>query len=322
MPPLLVIPAMPGSADATRQALPKLPALCELLRLSDPAEADADWRSGMLRDLDPAHPAVPEAVIAAAALDLPAGAGVCIAAPVHAVVGLHRVHLHHAGILRMPAEQMWTLAEQFASQFGPQVRLHGAGSQWLLEGACAPCARDTDPVQWLGAPLERQPASSAEQRLMRRLGAEIEMWLADLPLNASRRNRGQLPVNLMWMWGGGTTLARNQLPALPAVPVHGPADDAWLAGFAALAGGAVLPMPAAWGAMDAARSVMVLPAAMDAGQLAAWDADWFAPALADLRAGKIASLDLRIGPRRHRVLSGRFRRLLRRPRPWWQQVDA
>jgi hypothetical protein len=322
MPPLLVIPAMPGSADATRQALPALPALCELLRLADPSDVDADWRTGMLRDLAPAHRAIPEAVIAAAALDLPVGAGVCLAAPVHAVAGLHRVHLHHAGILQLPGEEQSQLAAQFASQFGSEVRLHPAGSQWLLEGAGAAGAWDSDPEEWVGAPLERQPAACADQRLMRRLGAEIEMWLADLPMNEGRRRRGQLPVNLLWMWGGGTTRARNELPALPALPVHGATSDAWLAGFAVLTGGVVLPIPANWRAFDAARSLVVLQPAQDAAQLTAWDEDWFAPALADLRAGRIQSLDLRLGRRLHHVRRGRFRRLLRRSKPWWQQVQT
>ena len=77
--------------------------------------------------------------------------------------------------------------------------------------------RSTGPVRRWNA----EPASSPEQRLLRRLGTEIEMWLASLPAGARRRGPGQLPVNLFWMWGGGVMPARGELPELPAVRIHG-----------------------------------------------------------------------------------------------------
>jgi len=322
MPPLLVIPAFPRTADAARESLPVLPALSELLRLADVAQPDADWRSGMLRDLGYGAARVPEAVVAAAALQVPAGRGVCLAAPVHAVAGMHRVHLHAAGVLSLATDEREELAREFAVQFGPEVCLRGAGNQWLIEADCASTADETDPADWVGAPLERRPANSPGQRLLRRLGAEVEMWLADLPLNERRRRRGKLPVNLLWMWGGGQVPAAGAMPALSAVRLHGPADDAWLAGCAALWGGTVVAVPAAWSAVDTAGSAVVLPAAADERQLLAWESDWFVPALEDLRAHRIPSLRLRVGQRLHHVRPGRIRGLLRRRRPWWQAVGA
>jgi hypothetical protein len=325
MPPLLVIPALPRTAGAEREALPALPALpvlSELLRLADVAGPDADWRSGMLRDLGAGNARVPEAVVAAAALQVPAGRGVCLATPAHAVAGLHRVHLHAAGVLSLAPDEREELAREFRSQFGPDPCLRGAGNQWLLESDCASAADETDPADWLGAPLERRPASSPAQRLLRRLGTEVEMWLADLPLNERRRSRRQLPVNLLWMWGGGQMPVAGAMPALRAVRLYGSADDAWLAGCAALCGGAVLPLPADWSGIDAAGSAVVLPAAADERQLVARESDWFEPALRDLRAGRIQSLRLRVGQHLHHVRPGRIRGLLRRRRPWWQAVGA
>lgn len=319
---LLVIPAIPRVADAGRDALPVLPALSELLRLADSEAADADWRSGMLRDLGAMAGRVPEAVVAAAALRIPAGRAVCLVAPVHAVAGLHRVHLHAAGVLDMDEDERAELAAGFAGQFGPELQLKGAGRQWLVEADCAVAADESDPAEWLGAPLERRPASSPEQRVLRRLGAEVEMWLADLPLNVRRRSRRQLPVNLLWMWGGGRVPSRDAMPAPAATSLHGAAEDAWLAGCAALWGGNVSPLPDAWPHLGAGNSTVVLPAMPDAAQLLALESDWFAPALADLRAGRLESLRLRVGRRLHRVRSGPIRRLLRRRRPWWQVLEA
>jgi hypothetical protein len=225
-------------------------------------------------------------------------------------------------VLDLAEEERAELAAGFAGQFGPELELKGTGSQWLVEADCAVAADETDPAEWLGAPLERRPASSPAQRLLRRLGAEVEMWLADLPLNARRRGRRQLPVNLLWMWGGGRVPARDAMPAPVAVPLHGAAADAWLAGCAALSGGTVSPLPVAWPANGAGSSTVVLPAPQDAAQLLVLESDWFAPALADLETGRLESLRLRLGRRLHRVRSGRIRRLLRRRRPWWQVLEA
>lgn len=319
---MLVIPALPRSADPSRNSLPALPALSELLRLSDAASADSGWRTGLLRDLGARDGAAPEAVVAAAALGIAHGSHVCLAAPVHAVAGLHRVHLHASGILGLAAQERAALADGFTAQFGADLRLHDAGNQWLLEAPCASAADETDPLEWAGAPLERRPASSPAQRLLRRLGTEIEMWLADHPVNAQRRRRGHVPVNLLWMWGGGVVKPAAGLPALSPVRLHGAPDDAWLAGCAVLAGGAVLPLPARWPGVAPARDVMVLPGATDAGHLLAWESQWFAPALEDLRAGRFPVLELRVGCHLHRVRDGRIRRFVRRARPWWQAAQA
>jgi len=321
MPPLLVIPAMPRTGGTAREALPRLPALDELLRLSDAAESDANWRSGLLRDLGAAQTLFPEAVIAAGNCAIPPGSGVCLAAPVHAVAGLHRVHLHATGVLALAPDEQSALAEGFAAQFGDALRLHAAGSQWLLQTPCAVAAADGDPAEWAGAPLERRAATSAEQRALRRLGAEVEMWLADLPVNALRRSRGRLPVNMLWMWGGGETPAPALLPALPTVALHGPQGDAWLAGCARLAGATLQPLAAQWAPQDA-PSAVVLPAPVDAGDLLAIGSAWLQPALDAVASRRIAALRLRIGPRLHHVRAGRLRRWLRRARPWWQTVGA
>jgi hypothetical protein len=322
MSPLLVMPALPRTADVAHEALPALPALCELLRLADASDPDSGWRAGLLRDLGAGPQVFPEAVIAASALQIAPASGVCLVAPVHAVAGMHRVHLHAAGILQLSADERVTLGRDFAAQFGPDLKLHDAGNQWVLEAACAMAADDTDPLDWAGAPLERRPASSPQQRLLRRLGTEIEMWLAALPAGARRRGPGHLPVNLFWMWGGGVMPTRGELPELRVVSIHGPVDDPWLAGCAMLAGIPAAPLPPAWPGVEGTGRVMVLPTAADASQLLALEADWFQPALDDLRAGRLQTLRLRLGRRLQTVSYGRIRRLFRRNRPWWQAAGA
>lgn len=331
MSPLLVIAGLPDLPPDSRVELPALPALEELLRLGDGGAADRNWRSGMLRDLG-ADTLVGEApaAIAAAALQLPAGAAVCLAAPVHAVAGLSRVHLHAAGSLRLDAQQGAEFAAAFAVQFGDELRLHPLAGGWVLEGACAAAAHDGDPLDLLGMPLERIAAQSSEERQLRRLGAEIEMWLAALPLNEARRRRGELSVNLLWLWGGGRVGADHVRPR-PALRLHALGGDPWLAGCAALFGAGVEPLAERWmtpprvkaGGDAAVRDAIVLQAGgADRAQLQRWDEEWFAPLLEDLRAQRIDALTLRLGRRAWRVHRRLWSAPWRRRQSWWQAVGT
>jgi hypothetical protein len=325
MPPQLVIPGLPV-ADSAAEGMPDLPALEELLRLAGPAGAAVDWRRGLLQDIGAAEWAdAAPASIAAAALSLPADAGVCLAVPVHAVAGVHRVHLHGAGAIRLDAGECQEFATGFAAQFGGELRLHALASGWVLEGESAAAASDADPLELLGAPLQRSAATSPPQRQLRRLGAEIEMWLADLPWNARRQRRGDLPVNLVWLWGGGRVRPDRVHAPHPALRIHAAQPEPWLAGCAALAGGEVLPLPASWSALADPESALVVLGAgtwIDASVLLRWEAQWFEPALEALRSGRIAQLDLRLGRRVLRVRRRVLQAFWRRARPWWQAARA
>lgn len=326
MPPLLVVAGLPDLSPEPSMVLPELPALSELLRLADPGGVDVDWRRGLLRDLGGGEFAADApATIAAAVLALPSGTPVCLATPVHAVAGLSRVHLHAAGALHLDVEQSAAFASGFAAQFDGELRLHRAGGGWLIEAACAAEASDDDPLNLLGMPLERVGARSAQQRQLRRLGAEIEMWLADLPLNAERIRRGELPVNLLWMWGGGRVSERMAQRRHSPVRVHAADDDPWLAGCVALLGMTHVPLPEGWDAASQPRDTVILLQAspMTSGeQLLRWDEQWFGPLLRDMRAQHLGSVSLRFGRRALHVRRRLWSAPWRRRRPWWQAVSA
>lgn len=325
MPPLLVIAGLPDLSLASHAELPALPALSELLRLADPAGVDTDWRSGLLRDLGAAQWSEEgAAAIAAAALPLPVGAAVCLATPVHAVAGLSRVHLHAAGALLLDSRESAAFAADFDAQFGNELRLHPLAGGWLIEAPWAAIAGDGDPGDVLGMPLERSVAQSAEQRQLRRLGAEIEMWLADLPVNRERTRRGELPVNLLWLWGGGRVREFQKTPR-SSLQISATQNDPWLAGCARLLGAALTPLPQSWNAVLQPQHAVILLQATpmtDAAQLQRWDEQWFQPLLRDLRAGRITTLTLRCGRRAMRVRRRWWSAPWRRSRPWWQAATA
>jgi len=68
-----------------------------------------------------------------------------------------------------------------------------------LAGPASADAHAPEPARCVGmnmaAALPRSPA-------LRRLGAEIEIWLHEHPVNRARSERGELPVTGLWLWGG------------------------------------------------------------------------------------------------------------------------
>jgi hypothetical protein len=65
------------------------------------------------------------------------------------------------------------------------------------------------------ADLEASLPKGNDAKALKRLGAELEMWLHAHPLNETRRRRGELPVSALWLWGG-TPAQAGQTPVLAA----------------------------------------------------------------------------------------------------------
>src|SRR5262249_36518298 len=55
----------------------------------------------------------------------------------------------------------------------------------------------------LGASISEALPAAAEAPALRRLSAEIEMWLHDHRVNQRRVKDGRLPITALWFWGGG-----------------------------------------------------------------------------------------------------------------------
>ncbi len=158
---------------------------------------------------------------------------------------------------------------------------------------------------------------------------EIQMLLYGHPANVEREARGELPVNSVWFWGGGS---QPQAGARPFDAVW--ANDPLARGLAAAAGVAGRPLPATgeeWLAAAAGprTPLVVLNALCGAGQygdalgwregLQQLEQDWFGPLGRALGRGALEALTL------HATETGEARsftvrradlwRLWRRPRP-------
>jgi hypothetical protein len=141
---------------------------------------------------------------------------VWIATPVHLIAGLTSLHVDRRSILRLSAADLESFAQDFNRTFG-NTDLHLAplaNGEFLMRGAVTLIAATTEPSRVLVADLETALPKGSDSKALKRLGAEIEMWLHAHPLNESRRHRGELPVSTLWLWGGGALANRAATPGL------------------------------------------------------------------------------------------------------------
>jgi hypothetical protein len=140
-----------------------------------------------------------------------------IATPVHLIAGLTSLHLDRRSILRLPAADLEGFAQDFNRTFGDSdLRLTPlAAGDFLMQGPATLTAATTEPARALVADLEASLPKGADAKALKRLGAELEMWLHAHPLNETRRRRGELPVSTLWLWGG-TPAQPGQTPVLAA----------------------------------------------------------------------------------------------------------
>jgi len=185
--------------------------------------------------------------------------------------------------------------------------------------------------------LEASLPNGPDAAVLKRLGAELEMWLHGHPVNEARARRGELPVSTLWPWGGGPALRLQDAATMHggaamhgATAMRGAAadpsasprvfgSDPYLVGFSSLTGLQLrplperLPDPTAW--PPARRVVLVaeITALLQANPawtmfeaLAHLDRAFIVPAIEALRAGAVSSvlviandIRLQVGRRDH-----------------------
>lgn len=170
----------------------------------------------------------------------------------------------------------------------------------------------------LGRHVERCLPAGAHARHWRSVLNEIQMLLHAHPVNAAREAQGLPALNSVWLWGGGRLP-----PPAPAPWARLWADDALARalGRAAALEPAALPATAepVFAARENALVVLAAPTADWTPALEALERAWFAPALAALKARRLARLTLiATGGERGRRFELVPRDLLR----WWRRPRA
>jgi len=265
------------------------------------------WLAGRLArtDLNEHAPAaIASAALEAADAALRPDVTSWLATPLHLSAGLTRVHLDHRGLLRLNRAEQTLLAAQFQTTFGGSgyelTPLH-AGDFLLRTPDIGPL-ENVEPARCAGGEVAEALPRGAAAGELRRLLAEIEMWLHTLPLNEERARRGAAPVTTLWLWGAqGRMMPPEPRGAADTAVSYG--RDAWLEGVMRLTGGSsqALPERLLGAREDAPLAVYALEVggelqhfghATMAQALARLDADFISPALAALRRGSCQRLTI------------------------------
>jgi hypothetical protein len=208
-----------------------------LLRYANGRRPITDWRIWLASELG----YDPGAIRPFASFAGPRGAW--FATPLHLIAALDHVRLDARGVLTLPSAERAEWCEAFARTFGPRYALLDDGVRgFFLTGLAAADVRTTDPARLLGADIAPGLPRGGNDGELRRLAAEIEMWLHAEPLNAVRARRGARPVSALWLWGGGAS-ARTDAPAPSMHDVEFVGDDVFLTGIARDAGKPLRPVP-------------------------------------------------------------------------------
>lgn len=241
-----------------------------------------------------------------------AGAVWLRADPAYARADMTTARLLACGELGLSAAEAQALIQPLRPLFGDAGFPIDAPvpQRWYLR--CPPGAQlpaFSAPADVLGDDLGRHLPTAAQGRRWRSLFNEAQILLHQHPLNAERVRRGQLPVNALWFWGGGT-LPEWVRGAVTVVL----GEDVPLRALAARAGvraHAAEPAALAGLAADAA-ALLDLAVERDGGVLRTW----IEAVAAALRDGRLSALDVRFesGERLHVTARQRWR-FWRRLRP-------
>jgi hypothetical protein len=335
-----IVPPSSGAGAGDGPGARKPSGLEHLTRFGDRRTLPGGWRAWVAHWLGVPQFAeeAPASIAAAAAQPQPpADRAVWLATPVHWVAGLTSLHCDRRSVLRLPLAELEELAGSFRDTFrGSGFDLQPlAGGELLLSGpALAAPPVTTEPARMLLASVAAALPVGAGAPALRRLGAEIEMWLHGHPLNERRARRGAPPVATLWIWGGGRpAVAAAALARETVAAAFG--SDAYIRGLWRLVGGESRPMPVDWAAMlgepRAARALGVVEVADLLHANASWrladavaeiDRRLISPSIAALRRGELERLTLLANDRRLSLRASNRWRLWRHMRPARRGVEG
>jgi hypothetical protein len=147
--------------------------------------------------------------------------------------------------LRLSPAELTDLARDFTATFGDtdfHLTLAPSGAL-LLRSRAAVEVVTTEPSRALANGLEAALPSGPDAPVLKRLGAEMEMWLHSHPLNEARVRRGELPVSTLWLWGGGPAVRLAPTSAREPVSLAAFGSEPYLVGLGRLNGTPVHPVP-------------------------------------------------------------------------------
>lgn len=300
----LIVPGLAAWRDSPHSETVRMPGLERLLARGHAVGGETSLADALCRAFGVAHQAdSPLAPITATHDGINANVGYWLRAdPVHLQVGLRGMTLLDAGHVGLSDAESRALASGLMPLF------REAGWHLLAPTPARWYAHPAHVLQLHTTPLDEVATRHVNSALptgpdaagVMRLVNDAQIVLHGHPVNRAREQRGQSPINSLWLWGGGTMAktGRGYQQVL--------AGQAEALALAMLAGSARAACPQRLSdAPHAASSLLVLPefpAHASAADAARLDADWFTPLLRALMRGRIRQAHLTLsGPEGGRV---------------------
>lgn len=225
--------------------------------------------------------------------------------PVHLQPRSDQLVLAGSDTLPLSQNEAATLIDALNRHFAQQGMVFCAPrpNRWYLRLAEPPSIRTSPLPEVAGRGIRHFLPEGQEKMRWHAILNEIQMLLHAQPLSEAREARGDMPVNSVWLWGGGS------LPAKGASPFDQVwADDPLAQGLARASGSAWSELPPdapAWLAAAAeGRHLIVLDSlrgALQYGDRHGWregvqklEQGWFAPLHRALRQKRLAALELTV----------------------------
>jgi hypothetical protein len=224
--------------------------------------------------------------------------------PVHLRYHHERLILADSGSFAITLDEAQALVAELNRELAGLGRFQvGAADRWylqLIDRELAASCQALPLSAVAGRRIDQSLPQTAAARALRRLLNEAQMLLHAHPINQRREDEGQLPINGLWLWGGGTPGQRSEsdfdgvwsgnplargLARAAGVPTHPqPADAAALLEHAAPGTSQLIVIDelhalAQYEMSDAYRAA-----------LGALERRWFAPLRSALAGGRIARL--------------------------------
>jgi hypothetical protein len=213
-----------SAAEAASIRGVELPGLARIARYGHGQPLDHGWRPWLAAwsgqgELAQSAPATIAAVASRAKAHEVNDRMMWLATPVHLVAGLASVHMDARGLLQVDLDTRRALAQDFNKVFaGSGFRLEALQSAgFLVNGPRIGDADTIEPARILGASVTDVLPEASTAPTLRRLVAEMEMWLHEHPVNVDRMRRGRLPITALWLWGGGAAREGVDLGVEPPV---------------------------------------------------------------------------------------------------------
>ncbi len=216
-PGTLLLPGSLPSDAATLKALcaglPQLPNVAFLLRDASIVDCTGSWSdaerstlqcTGDLHDGARLTLQCPESLN-----DVPQQQW-AVATPLHAALGLTDLTVVDSAMLSLSEEDSRALcaaADVHLREDG--VRLHFVDThRWLASSERAIDVLTERPDYLIGEALRPNLPRGKDGRLVERWMNELQMLLYTHPVNIAREDRGLPPINVVWLWGFGTSDSR------------------------------------------------------------------------------------------------------------------